>query len=363
MWLNVGNTFNQANDATSSYKTLPIGIYHLKYNHINEEFYLNKMSEKFIIPFKIYDIESDFIDKITICFNQLNKDLGVLLQGTKGTGKTVTAKLICNKLELPVIVVSEEFDKEDLAAFIATINQDFILFFDEFEKTHRNYTNVLKLLDGEYKTNFKKLTLFTVNNVTKLPNYLFDRPSRIRYVKDFISISESAIDEICYDYLEDKENIYNNIKEIKNKIKTISIVTVDIIKTICEEINLFGIKSLNEELLNISNSMHSEYVLTMFITTEYLNDLMKNSESRTHFKDIVLNEDINYSEIPQHIKGLSEVGYLSIFLPNNYKSTKFKVKFKDTIYKYVDLISDGYNDFYILKNIDPYANSHLIFSI
>lgn len=361
MWLNVGNTFNQANDAASSYKTLPVGIYHLKYNDIDRKFYLNKMSEKFIIPFKVYDIELDFINKITTCFTRLNKDLGVLLQGIKGTGKTVTAKLICNRLELPVIVVSEEFEEEDLSAFIATINQDIILFFDEFEKTYTYHTNILKLLDGEYKTNFKKLSLFTVNSSNQLPKYLFDRPSRIRYVKEFASISESAIDEICYDYLEDKENICSNIKEIKNKLKTISIITIDIIKAICEEINLFGIKSLKEELLNISNSTQDNYVLTMYITSEYLNDLIKNSESRTQLKDIVLNEDIRYSDIPNKIKGIIKTEWETIYLPNNYRDLKFKVNIDNDTYKYVDVINDGQHNFYILKNINSYKNLHLIF--
>ncbi len=64
----------------------------------------------------------------------MTDNMGVLLNGVKGTGKSVTAKLICNELKnfLPIIIVDKAY--EGLPQFISKIQQEVIIFIDEFEK-------------------------------------------------------------------------------------------------------------------------------------------------------------------------------------------------------------------------------------
>ena len=53
--------------------------------------------------------EDELINRTITSFKSHNKNFGLVLKGLKGTGKTVTAKQICNKLNLPVILVTTHF--------------------------------------------------------------------------------------------------------------------------------------------------------------------------------------------------------------------------------------------------------------
>ena len=81
--------------------------------------------------------------------------VGVMLTGLKGTGKTVTAKLIANAVELLVIVVTEIF--HGLEEWLSQIRQPVVLFFDEFEKMEGRSGDLLTLMDGGLSGGVKRL--------------------------------------------------------------------------------------------------------------------------------------------------------------------------------------------------------------
>lgn len=252
-------------DIPSIHRTLPAGVYELQRGMMG--FYLQHISSNFQVPSKIYDLEDDFINRVMTTFNAHNRNFGVLLKGLKGTGKTITAKLIANKLNLPIVLVTKPW--ADIGTYINSIEQDMVLFFDEFEKTYqlREYTygededhntaagdemqpsisNLLTLMDGVFTSKYKRLFLLTSNR-DYLPNAMVARPGRVRYVKNFQDLELKAIMEI----LNDSINNIDLIPGLVTLLKGLEIITVDIVRAVAEEANLYNTSDLEFfEIFNV----------------------------------------------------------------------------------------------------------------
>lgn len=171
--------------------------------------------------------------------------------------KTVTAKELCNRLQLPVILVqsmgSDTNDK--LIKYLSTaIDFDCIFFFDEYEKEFKDSSDVLSFMDGTYNSIYRKVFLLTTNELNVDPN-LLGRPSRIRYKKSFSNLSEEVTREILNDILEDK----TAIEKVIELTHSMNIITIDLIKAIATEINIHGAEALPDikETFNIEFSKFS----------------------------------------------------------------------------------------------------------
>lgn len=246
-WINTEGSFTH-NNLPSITEQLPSVVYELNFD-VKRGFYLEHVSNSFKLPSKIYDNEKLLIDRVKKTFNGFNQNFGILLKGTKGTGKTITAKQICNDLNLPVILINQHFG--DISGFIHSIEQDVIIMFDEFEKTYNLHGydedidnpndgkpgigSLLTLMDGVFTTSYKRLFVLTTNKEW-LPDAMMSRPSRIRYVKTFGDLSHEAILQILNDIIKDK----SLIKDVLDYCKHLEIITVDIIKSIADEVNLYG---------------------------------------------------------------------------------------------------------------------------
>lgn len=198
-------------------------------------------TNKLVLPNKIYDFFKKNRGFILKSYHHSDKNLGVLLSGEKGTGKTIDAKLILQELDLPKILITKSIPKNvNFQSFLNTIEQNFILFVDEFEKLFLNYSgndnqfheqeSMLQLLDG-LNNEYKKLFIFIAN--TEVNTYLINRPSRIKYYIDYEGISEENAKIIINDLLLDKsfgENLLENLD--------LSSLTMDILISIIQEINI-----------------------------------------------------------------------------------------------------------------------------
>ena len=281
IWLQDGNIFSQGSATTVSHpEGLPKGIYEVKLSMTG--FYLSKIAESFTFDYKLYGLNQKFIDYVLKTYENTTGNLGVLLDGIKGTGKTVTAKELCNRLQLPVILVQSmgSDTNSKLIKYLSTsIDFDCIFFFDEYEKEFKNSSDVLSFMDGTYNSIYRKVFLLTTNELNVDPN-LLGRPSRIRYKKSFNNLSEEVTREILNDILEDK----TAIEKVIELTHSMNIITIDLIKAIATEIKIHGIESLPDikETFNIEFSRFTYLYREIQVrhcdlkfTPENLNNLLK----------------------------------------------------------------------------------------
>lgn len=158
--------------------------YDLKWDDWNDMAYLAENGE-LNLPSKIYELNEDKIFKKRVLnnFNNHENSIGVMLAGTKGTGKTMLAKVIAKESNLPIIIVDSQFPTNRLIGFFKQFSTPVCVIFDEIEKNF-NTGRMLDFLDGVEKTT-KKLVLMTCNELDKVSEYLQDRCSRIRYVRKY----------------------------------------------------------------------------------------------------------------------------------------------------------------------------------
>lgn len=255
-WIQRGDEFASISNSAKILSELPNAIYNLEQNEISGEFFLCKLSEKFDFPFKVYGIEHKFIAHVMKTFESTKGNLGILLNGVKGTGKTVSAKLLVNAMNLPCIVISKPFN--GLNDFLAKLEVDCVLFFDEFEKNFKDKTQtILSIMDGVYNTETRKVFMLTTNT-TFIDENLLSRPSRIRYKKTFSNLSL----ETMFEYLEDNLIDKTKIREIVEFINTLSISTIDILKCVVDEINMHNCSVDDiKDILNVETATHQYKVI------------------------------------------------------------------------------------------------------
>ena len=158
--------------------------YDLKWDDWSDMAYLAENGE-LNLPSKIYELNEDkiFKKRVLNSFNNHENSIGVMLAGTKGTGKTMLAKVIAKESNLPIIIVDSQFPTNRLIGFFKQFSTPVCVIFDEIEKNF-NTGRMLDFLDGVEKTT-KKLVLMTCNELDKVSEYLQDRCSRIRYVRKY----------------------------------------------------------------------------------------------------------------------------------------------------------------------------------
>lgn len=213
---------------------------------------------KFTFDFKIYELGCErMIERIKKVWNseefmEDNKNLGIIFNGTKGTGKTISAKILCNELDMPVIIVDKTFNGAILP-FIQSLNFECVIFLDEAEKSFKDDESeiLLKLIDGVFNVS-RKLYILTTNTLTVNEN-LINRPGRIRYIQQFGNLTEKAVNDFVDDNLKDK-----SLKEkVIQTVDLLEFSTIDILKNIVEEVNIMGPDYIGEESpLNIPRAKY-----------------------------------------------------------------------------------------------------------
>lgn len=235
VWLKNGRVLKQVDDTIQVIDTLPKRVYTMNFDPDRHEIFLEDFADEFHFDFKIYGMESKLIEHIMTTFENTTSNLGILFNGIKGTGKTITAKIIANKTKLPVILINAPYP--ELADFISKINSPCVLFFDEFEKnfnTDKGHDlELLSIMDGVFNSPYRRVFLLTTNKLYINENFI-GRPSRIRYKKSFGNLSTDVIIEYLNDCLEDK----SRVQEVLSFIDSLAISTIDILKSVVEELNI-----------------------------------------------------------------------------------------------------------------------------
>jgi hypothetical protein len=194
--------------------------------------YLSKVADNFTFDYKLYGLETDFINRVIKTYNATdNGNLGILLNGLKGTGKTVSSKQIANTLNQPIIIVGE--NKPQYPSFLNSIPQNITIFIDEYEKTFGNASNMLTIMDGASNSEYRRVFLLTTNEL-RVESNMIQRPGRVRYLKTFDHLKPVVIKEIVDDILIHKQFTNDCIQFISS----LETITVDIVKAVLNEVNI-----------------------------------------------------------------------------------------------------------------------------
>ncbi len=225
----------QAVDLT---KHLPGGNYTVSQD-MNGNFYLTQI-DSFEIPERLYGNTLRHTDRIISTFHSRSTSTGVLLNGEKGSGKTLLAKNICAELErknVPTIVINRPWSDEGFFKLLQNIEQECAVLFDEFEKVYgenEDQEKILTLLDGVFGS--KKLYLLTCNDKWRINSHMRNRPGRIFYLLDFKGLDTEFIREYCEEKLENKQYI-DSICSISGLFAEFNF---DLLKALVEEMNRYG---------------------------------------------------------------------------------------------------------------------------
>lgn len=266
--INTGNTYEIFDNSLQTHEALPTQTYIVRFSK-DRGFYLEKYVEIEVNESKIYGIHLKKANKVIDAFGKFERNLGVILSGDKGIGKSLFAKLLSNeamKRDIPVIVIDTYIP--GIASYIERIEQEVVLLFDEFDKTFGELrakdgeaspqTNLLSLFDGIAVG--KKLFVITCNDMSKLNSYLINRPGRFHYHFRFEYPSSEEIKEYLMDKLD--ESNYGDIDKVIAFSKKVSL-NYDCLRAIAFELS--SGEKFEEAIkdLNIVNVSSEKYNITL----------------------------------------------------------------------------------------------------
>lgn len=356
IFLKRGAIYSQTEGNFQVSPMLDDGIYQIQQNPMNGELFLVRIADEFHFGFKLYGIDETLVKHVLDTYNKqpVKKNLGVLLNGAKGTGKTVTAKVMANKLGLPVILCEQPYP--GLSRFLAGIDHDCIFFFDEFEKNFRMTCgdgedcageDLLSIMDGVYNADHCHIFLLTTNKL-RVNDNLISRPSRIRYLKSFGDV----IDRKILEEFVDDNLIYKEFKtEIMDFVDSLSMATIDIVKSIVEEVNIHhcGVETF-KNFFNVKEATYRYYLRSWkyykddkdsMSKEQFLKDAKSpyrsDAEYRLNYESWSLNKSVKKLKVGDFVNGHYKV--TEIDLKNNY------VLCEDTSYR-------GQLCHYFVENVD-----------
>lgn len=231
-----GDAFSFAPSADSMLPKLPKGVYKIV---STPNGYVFARQEPFKHISKVYGNHGAMAKRIYKSFKERENNTGVLLAGTKGSGKSYLGRLLSQEAgaeELPTIIVTEPLNGEILRSMLSQLDQRVVILIDEFEKVYdepRQQLTFLSLLDG--LSTSRHLFILTVNDVSKVDSHMKNRPGRLYYLLEFSGLEEDFVREYCEAKLENKEHI----EELVELSLLFDEFNFDMLSSLVEEMNRF----------------------------------------------------------------------------------------------------------------------------
>lgn len=314
-----GKRYRIFNNAITTYDQLPPKTYRVDYDPETRIFSLLEAHDFEIPETKIYGQHLDKVKKVLNSMDKMNRNLGVILSGDKGIGKSLFSKCLglkARKKGIPVILVNEYH--EGIANFLEEIEQTVMILFDEYDKTfdekkHNCQAEMLSLFDGVSAG--KKLFVITCNEIQSLSQYLINRPGRFHYHFRFLY---PTADEIRA-YMEDKldKQYYDEIENVIAFSVRMNL-NYDCLRSIAFELNN-GLKF--QEAINDLNIIRISQYKNIKIIVEFENQATLSGKIKEwQLYDNTITDMSIY--LPDNIRPLSYVGeYIGEFpmnFSNNY---------------------------------------------
>lgn len=280
-WIKQGGNYKIVPSSITVEDQIPVAVYNIDQNPMSGEFSLNYVADKFEFGFEVLGLETKFIDHVLKSYENTSGNFGILLNGVKGTGKSCTAKILANKLNKPVILIDTAYKGID--SFLAGLNFECVLFFDEFEKNFhpKSDVNILTIMDGVYNCCARKVFILTTNEL-RINDCLLSRPSRIRYKKEFTNISLEVINYLLDKFLQDQ----SVREELFTYVTNLAVCSVDIIKALITELNIHGKEEFGY-IKDIFNVKPSEVFYTCIAAKDAYYDYTTNTTKSRNINDIM----------------------------------------------------------------------------
>lgn len=316
-------------------------------------FFLEKQHDLEIKEDTIYGVHEEKADKVLSRFEESRKNLGVILSGDKGIGKSLFARLLAQKAikeGIPVILVDEFIP--GIGDFLDSIQNEVLVLFDEFDKTFAKHgdedpqADMLSLFDGTSAG--KKLFVITCNDYAKLNEYLINRPGRFHFHFRFEYPTAEEVKEYLKDKLHEKyHSEINKVVVFSRKVK----LNYDCLSAIALEVNNgepfeSAIKDLN--ILNTSSERNRYNVklfseedivftcdnVTLNLLTGEINDFWVDDASGNSVRVKFKGCDANFDKK----KGVCVAGdKLKIIYDDEYLDNDVRDMYKNLHYTYAEI--------------------------
>lgn len=236
---------------------LPAGVWTVNCDP-NGNYSLSRV-DNFEVPSKLYGETEARAQHVLKTFERRSSkgsNTGMLLSGTKGSGKTMLAKVLSNRLleqGIPTILVTQPYADQGFLEMMSKITDKALVLFDEFDKVYEKKEHqeaLLTLLDGTGSGN--KLFALTKNSGF-ISEYFINRPSRIFYNFGYDKISLETLFDFLNKNLDDKslEDSFQRLWDVSSEL------SFDVIQGLVEELNAYPELTFKEVLSMMGISLGS----------------------------------------------------------------------------------------------------------
>ena len=265
--ISIGKRYEIYDDSLKAYDRLPAKTYTVRFEKMSG-FFLEVRSD-LAVKEKVYGVHPEKAGKVFQAFTKFERNLGVILSGDKGIGKSLFARLLASKAVeegYPVIIIDQFIP--GIATYIESIEQEAVFLFDEFDKTFGcsdpmdnagdPQAGLLSLFDGT--SHGKKLFIITCNSLHRLNDFLVNRPGRFHYHFRFEYPSSEEIRE----YLTDKlgSQYMGEIQKVILFSRKVAL-NFDCLRAIAFELSMGGSFETAIQDLNIINTRETAYDVTL----------------------------------------------------------------------------------------------------
>ncbi len=260
-----GSRYEIYDDTLKAYDGLPAQTYTVCFSQMTG-FFL-KVRPDLVVKEPVYGVHPEKAEKVLRSFKVFQRNLGVILSGDKGIGKSLFARLLSAKAVeagYPVIIVDQAFP--GIASYIESIEQEVVFLFDEFDKTFGSnhdsdpQSTFLSLFDGTSQG--KKLFIITCNSLHGLNDYMVNRPGRFHYHFRFGYPTGEEIRQYLTDKLDGQyQNEIEKVIRFSNKVS----LNYDCLRSIAFELRSGESFEAAIQDLNIINTHDEQYNLTLYL--------------------------------------------------------------------------------------------------